>query len=104
MRSDQYQEKIQQPIDNTKKSTKTSITQRLRTTLGWLIGKTAAIQLVLLNRCTGTQHFDQPQKLCYQRNTHLKIQRHRMIHRIRRLIQPYLQMNGHTLFHFQGLG
>ena len=48
-----YQQKIQQPIDNTKTPPKTSITQR--TDLGRSVGVTTAIQLVWLNRFTGTQ-------------------------------------------------
>ena len=50
-----YQQTIQQPIDNTNKSPKTSITQRLRTDLGRSVGVKTA-QLVWFNRLTGTQH------------------------------------------------
>ena len=47
-----YQQKIQQPTDNTKTPPKTSITQRLRTDLGRSVRVTTAIQLVWLNRFT----------------------------------------------------
>ena len=50
-----YQQKIQQPIDNTKTPPNTSITQRLLTDLGRSFGVTTAIQLVWLNRFTGTK-------------------------------------------------
>ena len=46
---------IQKQIDNTKTPSKTSITQRLRTDLGRSVGVTTTIQLVWLNRFTGTQ-------------------------------------------------
>ena len=45
-----YQQKIQQPIDNTQPPPKTSITQRLWTNLGRSVGVTTAIQQVWLNR------------------------------------------------------
>ena len=41
--------------DNTKNATKSSITQRLQTDLGRLVWVTIAIQLVWLNRFTGSQ-------------------------------------------------
>ena len=50
-----HEQKIQQPIQNTKTQPKTSITQRLRTNLGWSVGVTTAIQLEWLNQFTGTQ-------------------------------------------------
>ena len=41
-------------MDNTKTPPKTSITQRLRTDLGRSVGVTTVIQLLWLNRFTGT--------------------------------------------------
>ena len=51
--------------DNAKNATyqKTSITQRLSTDLGRLVGVTTATQLVWLNRFTGSKHSHSPQKL-----------------------------------------
>ena len=54
--------------DNTKRHQK-----RLRTYLGQSVGITTATQLVLLNRFTGFQPSYSPQKLCNQKDTHLKI-------------------------------
>ena len=50
-----YQQKIQQPTDNTKTPPKISITQRLRTDLGRSVGVTTAIQLMRLNCFIGTK-------------------------------------------------
>ena len=50
-----YRRKIRKPMDNTKTPPKTAITQRLRTDLGRSVGVTTVIQLVWLNRFTGTQ-------------------------------------------------
>ena len=69
------------PTENSKingqhnNATKTSITKRLRTDLGWSVGITTAIQLMLLNWFTGTctQPSNLPQKPCNQKNTHLKV-------------------------------
>ena len=66
-------EKSEQQRDNTKNATKTKITQRLRTDLGWSVGATIASQLVRLNRFTGSQPSHSPQKPCNQNDTHLKI-------------------------------
>ena len=41
--------------DNTKTPQQTSITQRLGTDLGWSVGVTTAIQLMWLNRLTGSK-------------------------------------------------
>ena len=49
-------EKFKKQNENTKTPPKTSITQRLRTDLGWSIGVTTAIQLVWLNRFTGSKN------------------------------------------------
>ena len=46
---------IVKAMDNTKTPSKTSITKRLRTDLGRSVGITTVIQLVWLNRLTGTQ-------------------------------------------------
>ena len=43
--------KIRKPTNNTKTPPKTSITQRLRTDLGWSVGVTTVIQLVWLSPC-----------------------------------------------------
>ena len=59
--------------ENTKTPQKTSITQRLRTDLGRSVGVTIAIQLVWLNRFTGSQPSHLPQKPCNQKDTHLKM-------------------------------
>ena len=53
-----YQQKINQPIDNTKTSPKPLITQRFRTDLG----VTTVIQLVWLNHFTGTEPSHSQQK------------------------------------------
>ena len=45
-------EKANKQRENTKKPPKLSITQRLRTDLGWSVGVTRATPLVLLNRFT----------------------------------------------------
>ena len=50
-----YQQKIRNSKDNTQTPSKTSITQRLRTDLGRSDGVKTVIQLVWLNRFTGTQ-------------------------------------------------
>ena len=50
-----YLKKIRKPMHNSKTRTKTSFTQLLRTDLGRSVGVTTVIQLVLLNRFTGTQ-------------------------------------------------
>ena len=50
-----YQQKIRKSKDNTQTPPKTSFTQRLRTDLGRSVGVTTVIQLVWLNRFTGTQ-------------------------------------------------
>ena len=52
---------------------KASITQRLRTNLGRSFGTTTVIQLVWLNRFTGFQLSHLQQKLCSQKDTHLKL-------------------------------
>ena len=63
--------KFKKAIDNTKTPPKTLITQRLRTDLR---RSDETVQLVLLNRFTGTQPSHWPQKLCTsnQKDTHLK--------------------------------
>ena len=48
-------EKSKKQRDNTKTPPKTSITQRLRTDLGWSGGVTIATQLVWLYRFTGSE-------------------------------------------------
>ena len=48
-------EKSKKQCDNTNTPPKSSITRRLRTVLGLLIGVTTATQLVRLNQFTGTQ-------------------------------------------------
>ena len=48
-------EKFEKQRDNTKTSSKTSITQLLRIDLGRWVGVTIATQLVLVNRFTGSQ-------------------------------------------------
>ena len=65
-------EKSKKQRDNTKSPPKTSITQRLRTDLGRSVGVTIATQLVWLNRFTGSKPSHLPQKLCNQKDTHLK--------------------------------
>ena len=60
-------------MDNTKTPPKISITQRLGTDLGRSVGVTTVIQLVWLNRFTGTQPSHLPQQPCNQKDTHLKI-------------------------------
>ena len=57
-----YQQKIRKPMGNTKTPPKTSITHRLRTDLGRSVRVTTAIQLVWLNRFTGTHPPHYPQK------------------------------------------
>ena len=59
-------------MDSLKTSPNTSITQPLRTDLGVSVGVTLVIQLVQLNRFTSTTPSHQPQKLCNQKETHLK--------------------------------
>ena len=59
--------------DKRKMPPKTSITQRLRTDLGWSVGETTAIQPVWLNRFTVSQPSYKRQKLCNQKDTHAKI-------------------------------
>ena len=49
-------EKSKKQRDNTKTPTITSITKRLRTDLGRSVGVTIAIQLLWLNRLTGSHH------------------------------------------------
>ena len=49
------QQKIHQPIDNTKTSLKLPLQRRLRTDKGRSVGVTTVIQLVWLNRFKGTQ-------------------------------------------------
>ena len=66
-------DKSKKQRDNTKLSTKTSITQWLETDLGWSAGVTIDTKLVWLNRITGSQPFHKPQKLCNQKDTYLKI-------------------------------
>ena len=66
-------EKSKLQRDSTKTQPKTSITQRLRTDLGRSVGVTIAIKLVWINRLTGPQASHISQKLCNQKDTHLKI-------------------------------
>ena len=54
--------------DKVKNTTKTAITRGLWTNLGQF----TALQRVWLNRFTGSQPFHYPQKLCNQKETHLK--------------------------------
>ena len=54
-----------------KRHRKNSITQRLRTDLGRSVLVTTAVELVWLNRFTGSQPSQLPQKLCNQKDTHL---------------------------------
>ena len=68
-----YQQKIRKLMDNIKPPPKTSITQRLQTDLGRSVGVTTVIQLVWLNRITGTQPSRLPQKPCNQKDKHIKI-------------------------------
>ena len=58
--------KKKKKCDNTKTPPKTSITQRLRTDLGWSVWVTIATQLVLLYRFTGSQPSHLPPKPCNQ--------------------------------------
>ena len=58
-------EKSEKQPDNTKKTPKTSIKQRLRTDLELPILVTTATQLVWLNRFTGSQLSHSTQKLCF---------------------------------------
>ena len=59
--------------DNTKTPLKTSITPRLLTHLGWLVGEAMTTQLVRLNRFTGSQPSHKLQKLCNQKDINFKI-------------------------------
>ena len=61
--------------DNTKTPTKTLITQRLRTDLRRSVGVTIATQLMWLNRFTGSQPSNLPQKPYNQKDTHLKLKK-----------------------------
>ena len=63
-------EKSKKESDNTKTPPKNSLTQRLRTDLGRSV---ELIILVYLNRFTGSQPSHEPQKLCNQKDTYLKI-------------------------------
>ena len=57
----------QQKALKTKVTTqKTSITQRMRTDLGWLVGVAEVIKLVRLNRFSGDKPSNYTQKLCNQ--------------------------------------
>ena len=58
--------------DNTKTPPKTSITQQIHTNLGKSVEVTTSTKKVWLNRFTGSQPSHQPQKLCNQKDTHLK--------------------------------
>ena len=66
-------EKPQKQRDNIQTPPKTSIIQQLRIDLGWSVGVTIATQLVWLSRFTETQPSHLPQKLCNQKDIHLKI-------------------------------
>ena len=66
-----YQQKIRKPMDNAKTPQKPS-TARLQTDLGRSVRVTAVIQLVWLNRFTGTQPSHLPQKPCNQKDTKTK--------------------------------
>ena len=60
-------------IDNTNTPPETSITQRLLTDFERSVEVTIDIQLAWLNRLTLSQPSHWPQKLCNQKDTHLKI-------------------------------
>ena len=62
---------ITKTIGNTKTPPNTSITYGL----GWTVEVKFVIQLVLLNRFTGTQPSYLPQQPCNQTDTHLNIKR-----------------------------
>ena len=65
--------KTKKQRDNTHTPPKTSITQGLWTDLGRPVKVTIATQLVLLNRFMECQPSHYPQKLCNQKDTHLKM-------------------------------
>ena len=66
-------EKSKKQYYNTKTQQKTSITQRLRTDVGWSIGVTIVAQVVWVNQFTGSEPSHLSQKLFYQKHKHLKI-------------------------------
>ena len=76
-------------MDNTKTPPKTSITQRLRTYLGWSVGVTTVIQLVWLNRVSRVPTFPLTTKEVYS-IVHGKIE---MLF----IIQPDFQEDGFML-------
>ena len=66
-------EKSKKQSDNTKTPPKLRFTQQLQTDLGQSVGSTIATLLVSLNRFSGSQPSNLPQKPCNQNDTHFKI-------------------------------
>ena len=73
--------KVLTPTENSKRNVitqkhhKKSITKRLRTDLGRSVGVTTSIQLVWLKLFTGSKPFNQPQKQCYKKDSHLNVRK-----------------------------
>ena len=70
---DESPRKIQKATSQHKNATKTSISRRLRTDLGWSVWVTIATQLLWLNRFTESKPFPLTTKPYNQKDTHLKI-------------------------------